>query len=90
MKKTKRRKRRNPARFCEYCNAKAARKVILNHTFGRGAKMVIVANVETIVCDNCGQHYVEGDALRTLNHILASPEAYAQVRMVPVADFSLV
>jgi YgiT-type zinc finger domain-containing protein len=75
---------------CEFCNTKLARKVKLNHTFGSGARTLVVSNVETMVCDNCGQRYVEGKALKILNKILASPESYAKAQMVPVADFSLV
>jgi len=86
----KRSKKRTPTHICEFCNTKSARKVKLNHTFGSGARMVVVSNVETMVCDNCGQRYVEGKALKILDKILASPETYATVKMVPVADFSLV
>ncbi len=85
----KKRRRKNPTRVCEYCNVKAARKVRLNHTFGRGARMVVVANVETIVCDNCGRSYLEGAALETVNQILSRPDAYAAMRQVAIADFSL-
>lgn len=88
--KTVKAKRHNPSHVCEYCNVKAARKTKLNHTFGKGTGLLVVENVETIVCDNCGQSYVEGKALETLNEILSSPETYAKPKKVAVADFSLV
>lgn len=90
MEPKKARKESEARLVCEFCNAQAARQVRLNHTFGSGAKMIVVANVETIVCDNCGQRYVEGEALETLNRILANPDTYARQQMIPVADFALV
>ena len=88
MKKTARkRQRRNPTHECEYCGKRAARLVKLNHTFGRGARMVVIADVDTMVCDNCGQSYPEGETLERVNKILSHPDRYAKVRDVAVADF---
>jgi YgiT-type zinc finger domain-containing protein len=88
--KTVKTTRRNPTIICEYCNKKAARRISLNHTFGKGTELLVVENVETVVCDNCGQSYVEGKALNTLNEILTSPERYSRPKKVAVADFSMV
>lgn len=84
-KTAKGRKKRNPCYVCEYCNAKAAHKVRLNHTFGHAPRLIVVANVETMVCDNCGQSYLEGAALEAVNNVLASPENYVTVLPVAVA-----
>jgi len=87
MKKTpvKSRKRRNPAYECEYCGVKAARKARLNHTFGRLPNLIVIANVETMVCDNCGQSYLEGPALEMVGDVLARPAAYTHPQAVSVA-----
>lgn len=86
-KTVKRSRRSNPTHDCEYCGKKAARLVKLNHTFGRGARMVVIADVDTIVCDNCGQSYLEGAALERVEKILSHPDRYATVERVAVADF---
>jgi hypothetical protein len=49
--------------------------------------MVVIADVDTMVCDNCGQSYLEGEALERVNKILSHPDRYAKVRDVAVADF---
>ena len=38
-----------------------------------------------MVCDNCGQSYLEGPALEIVGQILAAPAAYTQMRSVAVA-----
>ncbi len=93
MKKTAKPKkiRRNPAfTECAYCRVKKARPVLLNHVFGAGASMIVVENVMTMVCDNCGQSYFIGDTLEKLDEILAAPQGYAVQTMINVADLSLV
>ncbi|MFN0119037.1 MAG: YgiT-type zinc finger protein [Blastocatellia bacterium] len=83
----KTRKKRTPTLICDYCNTAAARKTRLNHTFGKGADMIVVQNVETVVCDNCGTSYMEGKALLTLNEILKNPDEYGARQAIVVADF---
>lgn len=75
---------------CAYCAAKKAHPVLLNHVFGAGANMIVVENVLTIVCDNCGQSYFTGDTLEKLDEILAAPQDYAAPTVINVADLSLV
>ncbi len=76
---------RPPTYECEYCGEQAARKVRLNHTFGRLPKLVVIANVETMVCDNCGQSYLEGPALERVGEILACPAAHTQPQALDLA-----
>ncbi|MGH9831580.1 MAG: YgiT-type zinc finger protein [Blastocatellia bacterium] len=93
MKKTVKPKkiRRNPAfTECAYCGTKKARPVLLNHVFGAGANMIVVENVLTMVCDNCGQSYFTGDTLEKLDEVLAAPQDYAVQTAINVADLSLV
>jgi YgiT-type zinc finger domain-containing protein len=93
MKRTAKPKKikRNPAfKECAYCGAKKARPVLLNHAFGTGAKMIVVENVLTIVCDNCSQSYFTGDTLEKLDEILAAPQDYVVQTVINVADLSLV
>lgn len=88
--KATKRRRRNPVEECAYCGVKASHPVLLNHTFGSGAAMVVVTNVQTMVCDNCGQSYFKGDVLKMLDAVLANPRAYATKELVNVASLSAV
>jgi len=86
----RKRKRNHPAEECAYCGVSAAHPVLLTHTFGRGAKMIVVTDVETMVCDHCGQSYFKGETLRKLDEVLARPRDYATKELVNVASLSLV
>jgi len=89
-KKTRKRRKRNRVEECAYCGAKAAHPVLLNHTFGAGVSMIVVTNVETMICDNCGQSYFKGDVLKMLDKVLANPREYATKELVDVASLSAV
>ncbi len=52
--------------------------------------MVVVENVATMVCSNCGQSYFTGETLEKLDEILAAPENYSHRQLVQVANFSQV
>lgn len=75
---------------CAYCTKPAAYPALLNHTFGHGEKLVVVENVATMVCSNCGQSYFTGNTLEKLDVILATPENYSHKQLVQVANFSQV
>lgn len=75
---------------CAYCSKQTARQVLLNHTFGRGDNLIVVKNVATMVCSNCGQSYFTGETLERLDAILAAPESHSHKQLVQVANFSQV
>lgn len=75
---------------CDYCGKPAAHSALLNHTFGHGNNMVVVENVATMICSNCGQSYFTGETLEKLDVILAKPESYTSKQLVQVANFSQV
>ena len=77
-------------RLCAYCGKSKARLASLNHTFGHGDTMIVVENVATMVCSNCGQSYFTGDTLEKLDEILAAPENYSHKQLVQVANFGQV
>lgn len=87
---TLKRKKKRTAIECEYCGVRAARVEKLNHTFGKGSRMIVVTDVETVVCDNCGRQYFEGETLKKLDEVLAHPSAYAVREQVSVASLSAV
>lgn len=84
------RKKDRTAIECEYCGVRAARVKKLNHTFGKGSRMIVVTDVETVVCDNCGRQYFEGEILKKLDEVLAHPSDYAVREQVSVASLSAV
>ena len=86
-------KQRKPAieqQHCAYCGKQTAHSTLLSHNFGHGDNLIVVENVATMVCSNCGQSYFTGPTLEKLDEILAAPENYSSRQMVQVADFSRV
>lgn len=73
---------------CSFCGEQTARKVIKSHVFGRGAKMLIVEDIPTMTCSNCGQTYLTGDILKMLEEILKNQPKYVTQRTVNVAEFA--
>ena len=75
---------------CALCGKTTAHQALLSHTFGHGDNLVVVENVATMVCSNCGQSYFTGETLEKLDVILAAPENYSHKQLVQVANFSQV
>lgn len=88
LRKETKRKKKISVEECAFCGAKASHPVRLNHTFGSGAAMIVVTDVETMVRDNCGQSYFKGKVLKMLDAVLANPRAYATKKLVSVASLS--
>lgn len=88
--KLKQRLSRTEQQSCAYCGKQTAHSAMLNHPFGHGDNMVVVENVATMVCSNCGQSYFTGETLEKLDEILAAPENYSHRQLVQVANFSQV
>ena len=76
------------AHVCSFCGEQTARKVIKPHVFGRGAKMLLVEDIPTMTCSNCGQTYLTGEVLKMLEEILKNQSKYVTQRTVIVAEFA--
>lgn len=55
--------------------------------FGRGEQLLVVENVPTMVCDNCGESYFTGATLDELERILGNQDKLVETRPVQVARF---
>ncbi len=76
------------AQVCSFCGEQTARRVSKSHAFGRGAKMLVVEDIPTMSCSNCGQTYLTGDVLKMLEEILKNQAKYVTQRTVNVAEFA--
>ena len=87
-KTTKQPKNQKPVFECEYCGQQAAHKSYLNHTFGRVPDLIVITNVETMVCGNCGQSYLEGEALAAVAAVLRQPKKLTARHSVSLAQLA--
>lgn len=76
-----------PAYVCSFCGEHTARRVTKSQVFGRGAKMLVIEDIPTMTCSNCGQIYLTGEVLKMLEEILKNRSKYVTQRTVNVAEF---
>ena len=50
--------------------------------------MLIVEDIPTMTCGNCGQIYLTGEVLKMLEEILKNRSKYVTQRTVNVAEFA--
>lgn len=74
-------------RVCSFCGQLAAREALRPQVFGQGECLLVVENVPTLNCDNCGETYFTGATLDELERILGNQTDIAVVRPVQVAQF---
>jgi YgiT-type zinc finger domain-containing protein len=74
-------------RVCSFCGQLAAREALRPQVFGQGDRLLVVENVPTSSCENCGETYFTGATLDELERILGNQTEVAVVRPVPVAQF---
>ncbi len=59
-----------------------------NHTFGHGARLLVIENVPTYVCDNCHESYLTAATSRAIDEVLAHPDQHTVRREVSVATLA--
>jgi YgiT-type zinc finger domain-containing protein len=95
MKKTVERSRARKAdsvdgslRVCSFCGQPAARESLRPQAFGQGERLLVIENVPTVVCGNCGETYFTGATIDELERILGNQASVAILRPVQVAEFT--
>ena len=73
---------------CSFCGQKTARLHLKNHTFGHGARLLVIENVPTYVCDNCRESYLTAETSRAIDEVLAHPDQHTVRREVSVATLA--
>ena len=86
----KKRGRANPDyEICVHCDEKAARQVKLPQVYRKKDKLIVIDNVPMMLCDNCGQSYVNGQTWKAIDLVLAEPRSHTQMQTIEVADLTL-
>ncbi len=73
---------------CSFCGKNTAYESKKTQAFGQGERLLVIENVPTINCDNCGENYMTGAALDLLDEIISNRQQYVHQRLVEVAAFS--
>lgn len=72
---------------CENCGVKSARVVKCPQVLGRGTKMMLVDNVPVITCRNCGESYMTGKTIHSLDKMRLKQNFKVEKRKIDVAEF---
>ncbi len=75
-------------RVCVNCGQPKAEEVRRDEMFGSGANAVIIENVPTIKCRNCGTVYLEPKVSQKIDEICAQPERFVSLKQKPVATIA--
>ena len=75
-------------RACSFCRQVAAREVCKPQLFEHAQQWLVVEQVPTMVCGNCGETYFTGGTLDELERILTHQAELATLRPVPVAQYT--
>lgn len=73
---------------CDICmkNSAVIRKV--PRSYGKGRNLLVIENVPTVTCPNCGESYLTADTLHELERIKQKRKRVAHERQVAVATFA--
>ena len=77
-----------PAEKCSFCGKATARLHLKNHTFGHGARLLVIENVPTYICDNCHESYLTAATSRAIDEVFAHPDHHTVRREVSVATLA--
>lgn len=72
---------------CDICGQDGARIRKVTRTYGKGKNLLVIENVPVIVCQDCGESYLQADTLHELERIKQKRKRVARERQVAVATF---
>lgn len=73
---------------CDICGQDGARIRKVTRTYGKGKSLLVIENVPTVTCPNCGESYLTADTLHELERIKQKRKRVARERQVAVATFA--
>ena len=72
---------------CDICGKEGARQRYVSRSYGKGESLLVIENVPTIHCPNCGEGYVTAHTLKEIERIKGDRRTLVPKRLVSVAVF---
>ena len=72
---------------CDICEKPGARQRYVSRSYGKGESLLVIENVPTIHCPNCGEGYLTAQTLKEIERIKRDRQTVAPKRPVSVAAF---
>ena len=72
---------------CDVCGKEGARQRYVSRSYGKGESLLVIEDVPTIHCPNCGEGYMTARTLQVIERIKKLRQTVASKRPVSVAVF---
>ena len=72
---------------CDVCGKEGARQRYVSRSYGKGESLLVIEDVPTIHCPNCGEGYMTARTLQVIERIKKLRQTVASKRPVAVAVF---
>lgn len=72
---------------CDICGKEGARQRYVSRSYGKGESLLVIEDVPTIHCPNCGEGYMTAQTLQVIERIKKLRQTAAPKRPVSVAVF---
>ena len=72
---------------CNICGKEGARQRHVSRSYGKGESLLVIEDVPTIHCPNCGEGYLTAQTLKEIERIKRDRRIVASKRSVSVAVF---
>ncbi len=72
---------------CDICGKEGARQRYVSRSYGKGESLLVIEDVPTVHCRNCGEGYLTAQTVKEIEHIKQTHQTVALKRLVAVAAF---
>lgn len=73
--------------MCDVCGNEGAVVRRTTRSYGQGANLLVIENIPTVRCPNCGESYLTAETLHEIERIKQQRQQVAVIRPVAVADW---
>ena len=72
---------------CDVCGSEGAKTKHVSRAYGKGADMVVIDKVPTVVCPNCGASYLTAHTRHEVERIKLHKRNMKTQRLTPVVNY---
>jgi YgiT-type zinc finger domain-containing protein len=80
--------RRKAMMRCDLCGVTSAQVRHVTRSFGRGDRLLVIENIPSVSCRQCGQRHFTAATMRGLERLKRSSVDRMRRKAVPVVSFS--
>ncbi|HMV87643.1 MAG TPA: YgiT-type zinc finger protein [Blastocatellia bacterium] len=73
---------------CAVCGKQAARMILMTKVFGRGETRVLIEDIPTIHCSNCGSQYLDAATMNAIDEIRKNPAVHTHPQTISTAKLA--